>query len=134
MKPHDDVYVRIQPSKIHGVGVFAIRRIEKGTYIFPNDKAQIVWLKKRALKQLPRSIKRLYDDFCIIKNGGESYGSPVNFNNMTTSWYLNHSPKPNVGCDKHFDFFAMRNIKAGEELTVDYNSFNDFATSDTKVK
>jgi hypothetical protein len=32
--PHDDVYTRLQCSPIHGVGVFAIRDVPKGTNIF----------------------------------------------------------------------------------------------------
>ena len=32
--PHEGVYVRLKPSKRHGVGVFAIRRIPKGRMSF----------------------------------------------------------------------------------------------------
>ena len=32
--PHEGVYTRIKPSNIHGVGVFAISDIPKGTYVF----------------------------------------------------------------------------------------------------
>lgn len=31
--PHDDVYTRLGPSKVHGVGVFAICDIPKGTFV-----------------------------------------------------------------------------------------------------
>jgi SET domain-containing protein len=134
MKPHDGVFARIQLSRIHGVGVFAVRNIKNGAYVFPDDKVKIVWVSRSTLKGLPSALKRLYKDFCIIKDKGKTYGCPENFNKMTVSWYLNHSKKPNVGCDMHFDFFALRRIKAGEELTVDYDTFNQFPKQDTSFK
>jgi hypothetical protein len=127
--PHDGVYTRLRPSKIHGVGVFAIRDIPKGTDLFPHDDAELVWKKKSVLGlgRLPKEIRRLYQDFCVIEEKGHLYGCPASFNLMTVSWYLNASKKPNVSSDKHFNFFASRRIKVGEELTVDYDTYNQFA-------
>jgi len=126
--PHKGVYARIRPSKIHGVGVFAIRDIPKGIKIFAGDDSELIWMKRSALKldDLPEAIKRLYDQFCLIKDKGETYGCPKSFNLMTVPWYLNHSKNPNVGCDKNYIFFALRNIKEGEELTADYETYNEF--------
>jgi SET domain-containing protein len=45
---------------------------------------------------------------------------------MTVAWYLNHSKKPNVGCDKDCKFFALEDILVGKELTADYETYNDF--------
>lgn len=39
--------------------------------------------------------------------------------------YLNHSCDPNCGVQGLFDFVAMRDIKAGEELTTDYAMQDD---------
>ena len=44
---------------------------------------------------------------------------------LTTSWYLNHSDEPNVAADEHYLFYALRDIKAEEELTVDYHTYSD---------
>ena len=66
----------------------------------------------------------MYDDFCIIK--GNKYYCPDNFNNLNVGWYLNESKEnPNVGCDEKYDFFAIRDIKKNDELTVDYSTFSD---------
>jgi SET domain-containing protein len=129
-KPHDGVYTRIQASKIHGVGVFAIRNIKKGAYVFPGDDDELVWIKKNTLKNVAKRIKRLYEDFCVIKEKGKIYGCPKNFNQMTIAWYLNHSKKPNVGCDRNYNFFTLKNVKAGEELTADYDTYNEFSNSE----
>ena len=129
MKPHDGVCARIQKSKTNGVGVVAITNIKKGRYLFPDDELEIVWQDKTDFKKLPAAIKHLYNDFCIIKNKGQSYGCPKNFNQITISWFLNHSKTPNVEIDKEFRFFAKRNIKKGEELTVDYLTFNEWGAT-----
>jgi SET domain-containing protein len=125
--PHLKVYTRIKPSKVHGVGVFAIQLIKKGTYIFFGDNEKMAWVKDTQIKKLPRALIKLYEDFCVIKKdkNGKFYLCPRNFNVLTVAWYINNSDDPNVGCDKNFDFFALRNIRTGEELTANYSTYSD---------
>jgi SET domain-containing protein len=108
--------------------VFAIRRIKKGTLIFPDDNQEIKWIKSEDLRNLPPEIRRLYDDFCIIKDDGKTYGCPSSFNQLTVSWYLNeprHPQKPSVECRDDYMFYALRDIAVGEELTVDYLTYSE---------
>jgi FRG domain-containing protein/SET domain-containing protein len=121
---HDNVYSRLKPSPMtkNGVGVFAIKPIPKGAKIFVGENEEILWTDRRYLPKL-RSIRKLYDDFCIIR--GERYGSPTCFNRLTVAWFLNESDKPNIRCDENYDFCALRNIRSGEELTVDYDTYSD---------
>lgn len=123
--PHDGVYTRLKPSPIHGVGVFAIRDIPKGTNIFGNDENKIIWIDESEIKNIDSELKRLYDDFCVVKNG--KYACPKNFNMLTVGWYLNESKEnPNVKCtDDGYDFIAIRDIKQGEELLVDYSTYSE---------
>ena len=121
--PHYRVFARISRSELHGVGVLAIRNIKKGTAIFYGDDEPILWVDKKRLKRLPREIRRLYEDFCIIR--GSLYGCPKNFNQLTPAWYLNDSKNPNVICKNDYKFYALRDIKKGEELTVDYSTYSD---------
>ena len=121
--PHNGVYTRLRPSPIHGVGVFAIKDIPEGTYIFPQDNEELVWISRRMLANLSAEEKRLYDDFSIIH--GDLYGCPKSFGELTPSWYLNESSAPNVGADSSYRFYALRDISEGEELTVDYASYSD---------
>ena len=126
--PHEQVYVRLAPSKIHGIGVFAIRPIPEGTDIFANDKVQIVWVDSAELDRagLSEEQKRLYDDFSIRR--GERIGCPVNFNNLTPGWYLNEPPEgeeASVRVDEQLSFFAARDIAEGEELSVLYSEFSE---------
>jgi SET domain-containing protein len=127
--PHENVYTRFGISKIHGVGVFAIIDIPINTSIFSNDKSEMVWFNEEELElqKLSEEFKNLYKDFCVILKKGDSkvYGCPDNFTNLTISWYLNHSKTPNVYCDQEYNFLTLRDIKAGEELTVDYDTYSD---------
>jgi len=121
--PHVGVFVRLKPSSIHGIGVFAIRDIPRGTYVFRGDNLEMTWVKASALKDLDVETKKLYHDFCVSRDG--KYGCPRNFNVLTPAWYLNHSKKPNINVDKNYDFYSVRPIKKGEELTIDYETYND---------
>jgi hypothetical protein len=121
--PHKRVYARLKPSKIHGVGVFAIRKIRKGMRLFFDDLDEMVWVKEGIVKRLPKELARLYEDFAPRTDG--RLGCPRNFNRLTMGWYLNESAKPNVRCFGNYDFRALTDIKAGEELTVDYSLFPD---------
>jgi hypothetical protein len=123
-KPHKNVYTRLAPSRIHpgGVGVLAIKRIPKGKELFLGDNDQMLWLKEKSLPKSPLAVRRLYE-FAAVKNG--RYGCPPTFNRLTMSWYLNHSKHANVACTSDYDFVTVKPIEAGEELTVDYSTFND---------
>ncbi len=121
---HFGVYTRLKPSStIGGVGVFAIRDIPKETNIFSGDTTAMREIDQKDLKHADPALKKLYCDFCVFKDG--KIMGPVNFNSLTVGWYLNHSRQPNVRCGADYDFFAMRDIKDGEELTVDYSTFDD---------
>jgi SET domain-containing protein len=126
--PHRGVYVRLAPSPIHGVGVFAIRKIPKGTNIFPDDDEPIHWFRSRELRRVSREIKRLYKDFCIIRDHGKSYGCPKSFNQLTPAWFLNEpeaGKKPNVRADRGYNFYAIEDIQPGDELTVEYRTYSE---------
>jgi SET domain-containing protein len=45
---------------------------------------------------------------------------------LTVGWYLNQSKEnPNVLCTDDYDFIALRDIKKGEELAVDYSTYSE---------
>jgi hypothetical protein len=124
--PDLNSFTRLRPSNIHGVGVFAIRDIPKGTNIFSDDRSELIWIKKTEVEGKSGEIRKLYDDFCVIKN--DKYGCPKEFNNLTISWYINEpaeGQKSNVLCSDEYDFVAARDIQSGEELTVDYSTYSE---------
>jgi hypothetical protein len=121
-QPHYGVYARLGCSKIHGVGVFAISEIKKGTYVFYGDDAETVNVSVVNVSSLPHNVRKLYTDFCPTVNG--EYVCPKNFNLMTIAWYLNHSDDPNMACNEDYQFYAQRDIHEGEELTSDYRTYD----------
>jgi hypothetical protein len=127
--PHIGVYTRLAPSRISGggVGVFAIRKIGKNADIFYDEYDEMIWINVKELESLPAKIRKLYDDFCVIKDNGTRYGCPKSFNQLIPCWYLNSSETPNVRCDEKngYKFYALRNIIEGEELTVDYTTYSE---------
>ncbi|MBC9033899.1 SET domain-containing protein [Sphingomonas sp. JC676] len=126
-RPHDLVWARLGASSRHGVGVFAIMFIPKGTDIFANDQQEMVWIEADALDTLPAESeqKRLYQDFAVRR--GTLLGCPINFNLLTVGWYLNE-PDPgeeaNVAVGDGLAMTAVRDIAAGEELTIRYSTFS----------
>ena len=122
--PHNGVYVRLKPSKIHGVGVFAIRNIKKGTDLFPYGyREKILWIDKKQISGLRGEVRELYDYLAISM--GDKLGLPVNFSQIIIPWYMNHSFKPNAFVDQDYRAIAARNIKKGEEITLNYTTFTD---------
>jgi hypothetical protein len=134
--PHEGVYTRLRPSQIHkgGVGVFAIRKIKKDTALFAGDNEEMLWISESLLPKAPKEIRRLYDDFAAIND--KRYGCPPTFNRLTMAWFINEpkaGKRPNVGCDPQtYDFFALRDIESGEELTVDYSKYSEVPQNDVK--
>lgn len=126
--PHEGVYTRLRPSKVDpdGVGVFAIADIKKGTYLFEPDDDKMVWINGQRISELSREIRKLYHDFGPLKNG--KYGVPTSLNKLTVAWYLNEpapGTPPNVGCDATLKFYALADISAGDELTVEYGGYSE---------
>jgi len=123
--PHHGVYTRLKQSKIHGVGVFAIKTIPKGINIFPDtDEGEVVAVPRDAIENADPEIKSLYNDFCPIQ--GDIFWCPKNFNSLTVGWFINESKNPNVRySNKNDSFYALREIVKGEELTADYMTYSE---------
>jgi uncharacterized protein len=132
--PHENVYTRIKRSTAAptgqfktelnaGVGVVAIRDIPKGALVFAPDDDTVVSVSSDKISALPTDIRKLYEDFAVLKNG--SYSCPTSFNKLTVSWYLNCSEEPNVEADDALRFRALRDIRAGEELFSRYSDYSE---------
>ena len=121
--PHEHVYARIGLSRIHGVGVVAIRDIPVGTRLFRDEDERAVWVRRGVVRRLPRHLRALYEAFGML--WGDWLGVPRTFNMLTVGWYLNHSDEPNVEADDDGRFHTLRRIRRGEELTADYRTFAD---------
>lgn len=106
----------LRPSRIEGVEVFTISPIKKGAKIplFVGEDSKVV--TESSWKKIKRLGLKEYGKYHVAHKG-KHYG-PLNAHRMSIGWYLNHSSKPNVQVDS---FVALRDIKKGEELTIDYD-------------
>jgi uncharacterized protein len=99
--------VEIRNSLIKGSGVFAVNPIRKGETV-------IIWHPK---KQLTLS------DITNLSDAEKHYVLPLDQNTFLLMGeperYVNHSCDPNTRVHKLADV-AIRDIKAGEEITGDY--------------
>jgi SET domain-containing protein len=88
----------------------------------PDDEA-VVSVSADETTGLPPDVRQLYEDFCVLK--GDKYECPSSLNKLTPAWFLNDSKDPNVAVDSSLKFYAIREIEAGEELTVDYETYSE---------
>ena len=104
----------VRDSKIHGRGLFATANIAKneivavkGGYIVDRQT-----LRREITPQLGPVEIQIDDDLFIV---------PVTSDERELSMlYSNHSCEPNIGLRGEVTFVAMREIRAGEELTHDW--------------
>jgi len=125
-----NTYCRLKPSKIEGVGVFAIRDIPKGTNPFLGIKNQS-WLKFNIseLKKIDKEILKMIDDFFVIEKNNTVYIPKSGLNGIDVSFFVNNSKNPNLkivgdGIKKEISFIVCKKIKKGEELTVSYATYD----------
>ena len=116
-----EVFCRLGVSPLHGVGVFAIRPIKKGLNpIKSRAEHQEIKFTHDEIKTLPRGVRKQIEMFCYYDEE-EVLISTMGMNTMDFTIYLNHSKQPNLRMTQDGGFEALRAIKIGEELTMDYD-------------
>lgn len=120
-----NTFVVLRPSPIEGVGVFAIRDIPKGTRTMfskssPNDRW--ITISQNEVASLPEFARGIIYNYCLFDE--HNYFLPEQgFKQMDLSLYLNHSDHPNIVSINDGECFeAIRDIDAGEELVIDYET------------
>jgi len=122
----ENIYCRLKPSRISGVGVFAIRDIPKGKKLFLGQIDEEWYkFKIKELKNLNKEVLKMIDDFFVIEQDGSVKIPKSGFNGMDMSFYINNSKNPNAKTiDNGFTFISSRKIKKGEEITVAYSDYD----------
>ena len=106
----------VRTSGTHGRGLFAAKAIRKGEIVSVRGGHILTRRAERRLRK-PASYwgYPIADDFVL---------APLNKREVdSVMMFLNHSCEPNVGIHGQILFVAMRPIRAGEELTIDYAMF-----------
>jgi len=107
------VKVKLAPSKIHGVGVIAIRDIEKGTMMNANMFGQAFNIPFESFDQIRPEIR----DLIMERNPHVVNDKPFMYPDTHIQTYMNHSDDPNYD---PINDITLKDIEEGEELLEDY--------------
>ena len=114
----EKVYCRLAPSKVHGIGIFAIKEIPEGTNPFVDSyigqDAQLI--HKNKIKN--NEIAKLLEDY-FPTNGNEKCILPLFPNQPILTNYINYTSvadKVNILLDSNGMWRTTRRILIGEEL------------------
>ncbi len=109
----------VRNSHIHGRGVFAARKIRKGTCIIEYKGQRISW--PEALERPDTDADNPFHTFFFSLDDGRVIDASVRGN---AARWINHSCSPNCQTeeddDGHVHIYAKKAIDAGAELTYDY--------------
>jgi SET domain-containing protein len=119
----NNTYVMLKPSPIEGVGVFAITDIPKGCremFSKPDVNDQWITVSKIEVETLPAHAQFIVGNYCLYDE--DNYFIPDHgFKKIDVSLFINHADTPNIISINDGDYFeAIRDIKNGEELVIDY--------------
>lgn len=126
LKKLASTYCRLRPSRLAGVGIFAIRDIPPDTNPFPGVRRQRWYkLSPSQLRSLDPAIMEMVSDFYGAA-ADKTFAVPdCALNSMDISFFLNTSKLPNVkAINGGANFRTHRKIKKDEELTVSYASYD----------
>ncbi|MEK6907372.1 MAG: SET domain-containing protein [Nanoarchaeota archaeon] len=123
------VKTKLGLSKIHGIGIFADQPISKGTTVWKFNPLIDKYISKSDLKQIPLVLQEQLHKYIFLDKNQKKYllcGDDARF--------FNHSNKPN--CDDSVDNVttAIKEIKKGEELTVNYKLFYGNIEEHSEIK
>ena len=127
--------VELRPSKIHGVGVYALTRIGQGTVLFSFNgvpSSQSINLSSEDVKTLPDYVQKSIQAV-VLPNRDGSYPVPKHDVScaLELSWYLNSShgteyPSNDKFIDRrdasgYSQIVTTKDVEEGDELLLSYS-------------
>lgn len=127
------VFVKLKPSKISGVGVFAIRDIPTSTFLFEEWQGETGCypIKEEELKTLPPELySHIKDIFLYSPDFPSDTDTYVTLTKgchwiYTSPYYFVNSGFTKANMDKD-TLLSTRNIREGEELLSNYGRYERF--------
>ena len=120
------VPTRLAQSAIHGLGVFAVAPIAKGTAIWRFASGLDMEFDPAIVDTLPAHVQTFFSHYGYLDRNMKRI--ILCFDDAR---FVNHSDTPNVATDYAQDPYgldvALRDIAAGEELTMNYEGFEESA-------
>ena len=117
------IHTRVAPSTIHGMGLFTIGPVAKGTPIWRFEPGFDHDFSPEQFAALPLLAREHTRWFCFVsKVDGHVILSGDH------ACFINHSPTNNTGAPPNpqspVTTVALRDLAAGEEITCDYFAFD----------
>lgn len=125
-----NIFVKLKPSKVDGVGVFAIRDIPKNTFLFETWKGDSGYfpIKEKELQKLPKDLyNHIKDIFLYSPDFPNDTNTYIQLTKgchwiYTTPYYFVNSDINKSNIDKT-TFKTTRDIKRGEEILSNYGRY-----------
>lgn len=121
-----NTYVMLKPSATAGTGVVALRDIPKGCrdmFSKPDPNDTWILLSREEVDALPAHAKFLVHNYCLFDDDMNYFVPGNGFKKLDLCHFLNHSDTPNVCSIDDGEYFeALRDIRSGEELFIDYGA------------
>src|SRR5690349_16570409 len=118
------VPTRIGPSAVHGIGLFALSAIPRGTQVWRFTPPFDQHFDPAEIARAAPHVAAFFDHYSYLDR--RSNRLVLCFDNARLT---NHSDDPNVAMDFTEDPFgidvALRDIAAGEEITANYDDFEE---------
>lgn len=117
----------VKKSDIEGLGLFAEGKIPKGTIVWKFDPRFDLSFDLNDVKQMPAIQGELINRYAYLSMEQKKY-----IYSIDNSRYMNHSStKKNLDTmpipgDIETAAIANRDIESGEELLIDYQTFDEF--------
>jgi hypothetical protein len=120
------VPTRLALSPIHGFGVFAVAPIPKGTPVWRFAPGLDMAFSPEIVPTLPAHVQAFFSHYGYLDRNVKRI--VLCFDDAR---FVNHSGTPNVATDYARDPYgldvALRDIAAGEEITMNYEGFEEGA-------
>ena len=109
----------VGPSSLEGVGVFAAEDVPAGTRIWQFTEGVDVRMPTELMEAIPEPLQTRIRKYCYLEEDSGQYvlcGDNAKF--------MNHSFEPNCDDSSGEYTVTLRDIRAGDELTCDYRTFD----------
>lgn len=119
----EQTWCRLGASRIHGIGVIALRHMPAGFDPFPGTRrTRLDRATLAELRLLPPEVRGYALDFFAASRGVVSipryWPGCIEIGN-----YINHSDEPTLVTHDGYTMRTAREVRAGEELTADYRTY-----------
>lgn len=116
-----DTTLKQFPNK--GIGLCSVHNLAKGTFVYETNSFFDILVSKKEVDSMERVPKSFIETHCSYSKDRDGYWVCVD-----NARFLNHSSNANLKwLDDIKKYITIRDISAGEELTCDYTTIDDYS-------